>query len=99
MSRVDCSACEAKSRALEARVSELEEQLRVARWKPWERANHCRKLRDDRLSGAQIARRLGLSKPYVNTLIRILDDCAPPLLTAFKTGDPVATTSRPWHSE
>lgn len=66
---------------------------------PYELAKGCRNLRDTyRMTGNQIAIRIGaqegMSKSYINNLLRILDTCPKKVIEAWATGHPQAQTDK-----
>lgn len=66
---------------------------------PYELAIKCKVLRDEyKLSGNQIATRIGsqegMSKSYINNLLRILDQCPKKVIEAWKAGHAQAQTDK-----
>lgn len=66
---------------------------------PYELAVKCKVLRDEyKLSGNQIAIRIGsqegMSKSYINNLLRILDQCPKKVIEAWKAGHAQAQTDK-----
>lgn len=76
------------------RILNLTENLQRENLHPSEIAEACVELRDDfELDGPTIAKRLGLSKSYVNNLMRAKDRVHPKIWAAFKDRAPAATSN------
>ncbi len=61
----------------------------------WELADRCTFLSHEfKLTGQQIAQRVGKSKSYVDNLIRVTENVAPEILKEWRKGNEAATTTK-----